>query len=246
MRLFFGRNDKFIRHFSKWKSNHSATLVPPCQQYQLNNIQRRCNALFWASALGVQRFPVSIPGRLYCCYDLLHPSVRKPPSMKPPHDPASSLLLSAQTLFRFTPGDFFPFLRQSWTEEGAGEGGGDWLDVFIHQYPYVLLAVRVSFRAPAVKTFSSSTFLSLVRKSIHLHLHALPRGCCVCLVPTSFYLMSHFSYEVKLKLKMSAVSAAICGMIEEPQTELKQEQVVISLTPWAASAFTVWEKLKVQ
>lgn len=122
---------------------------------------------------------------------------------------------------------------------GRGRGGGDWLDVFIHQYPYVLLAVRVSFRAPAVKTFSSSTFLSLVRKSIHLHLHALPRGCCVCLVPTSFYLMSHFSYEVKLKLKMSAVSAAICGMIEEPQTELKQEQVVISLTPWAASAFTV-------
>lgn len=38
---------------------------------------------------------------------------------------------------------------------------------------------------------------------------------------------------------MSAVSSAICGMIEEPQTELKQEQVVISLTPWAASAFTV-------
>lgn len=223
------------------------------------------------------------------------------PAWNPPHDPASSLLLSAQTLFRFTPGDFFPFLRQSWTEEGAG----GWLVGCIHtrkrpaaptkryqwpnsgtlrckaaqkttttwiklssgkrtrvsckwrlficfqtqpnQYPYVLLAVRVSFRAPAGKTFSSSSFLSLVRKSIHLHLHALPRGCCVCLlVPTSFYLMSHFGYEVKLKLKVSAVSSAICGMIDEPQTELKQEQVVISLTPWAASAFTVWEKLKVQ
>lgn len=54
-----------------------------CQKYQLRDIQRQVNVGFWASASTFKQYPVSIPGRYYCCYDLLHPSFRKPFSVNP-------------------------------------------------------------------------------------------------------------------------------------------------------------------
>lgn len=65
-------------------------------------------AVFSAFCLAFKQYPVSIPGRHYFCSDLLHPSVRKPSSIKP-----LMIMLSAQTQLK----DFFLFLSPSWMKE---------------------------------------------------------------------------------------------------------------------------------
>ncbi len=45
-----------------------------------------------------------------------------------------------------------------------------------------------------------------------------------------FSLVSHFGCEVELEWKVSAVGPAICGMIDEPQTEPKQKEVSLWTT----------------
>lgn len=158
----------FLEHFQKEKKKLITCLtfcLVTCQQYQLRDIQRQVNVGFWASASTFKQYPVSIPGRYYCCYDLLHPSFRKPFSVNPlmiqPHPFCCLHWRSLKTPFQILSRTLF-LISVMVIHEGAGDSlnGGNFYSSELRLKYFSLFFVTIMF---LVNLFISQS-LSLTHK----------------------------------------------------------------------------------